>query len=46
MNQGGDVLARGLKSAIFGPPKVSQEAWDKIWAKEEPVKKSEDKEKK
>lgn len=27
----GDSLARGAKSATFGPPKISQEAWDKIW---------------
>jgi len=34
MNNGGDALARGGKSATFGPPKVSQEDWDKIWADE------------
>jgi hypothetical protein len=33
----GDNLARGAKSAMFGPPKISQEKWDKIWA-EEPAK--------
>lgn len=29
----GDTLARGAKSATFGPPKVSQERWDAIWEK-------------
>lgn len=31
----GDTLARGGKSATFGPPKVTQEKWDKIWEKDE-----------
>lgn len=31
MNNGGDVLARGGKSAVFGPAKVSQEKWDAIF---------------
>ena len=31
----GDSLARGAKSAMFGPPKISQEAWDKIWEQDE-----------
>lgn len=31
----GDSLARGAKSATFGPPKISQEAWDKIWEQDE-----------
>lgn len=35
----GDVLARGARSATFGPPKVSQEKWNKIWAEEPQVKK-------
>lgn len=28
----GDTLARGGRSAMFGPPKVSQKKWDDIWA--------------
>ena len=28
----GDALARGAKSAVFPPAKVSQERWDSIWA--------------
>jgi hypothetical protein len=42
MNGGGDVLAKGGKSATFGPPKVSQERWNAIWAEEpkEPKPKS------
>lgn len=36
----GDSLARGAKSATFGPAaKISQERWDAIWAED---KKSED----
>lgn len=31
----GDTLARGGKTATFGPAKVSQEAWDRIWADED-----------
>jgi len=31
----GDTLARGGKSATFGPPKVSQEKWDEIFGEEE-----------
>jgi hypothetical protein len=31
----GDKLAAGAKSAMFGPPKISQEKWDKIWAEDE-----------
>lgn len=34
MTQGGDALARGAKSATFGPAKVSQKKWDSIWADE------------
>jgi hypothetical protein len=30
-----DSLARGAKSAMFPPPKVSQEKWDAIWREEE-----------
>lgn len=33
----GDTLARGARSAKFGPARVSQEKWDSIWA-EEPKK--------
>lgn len=29
---GGDELARGARSAVFGPPQVSKEKWDAIWA--------------
>lgn len=32
MNNGGDVLARGGRRAQFSGPKVSQRAWDAIWA--------------
>ncbi len=32
MNSGGDVLAKGGRSAIFGPPKVSEKRWNEIWA--------------
>ena len=32
----GDALARGAKSATFGPAKVSQKKWDKIWEDESP----------
>ena len=32
MNNGGDSLARGMKSATFGPPKISQEKWDALWS--------------
>jgi hypothetical protein len=28
----GDTLARGGKSAVFGPAKVSQEKWDAVFA--------------
>ena len=32
MNGGGDQLARGMKSAVFGgPSKTSQKKWDNIW---------------
>ena len=31
MTQGGDALARGAKSATFGPAKVSQKKWESIW---------------
>lgn len=34
MNNGGDQLARGMKSATFLPPRVSQEKWDAIWSEE------------
>ena len=30
----GDILARGARSATFGPAKISQEKWDAIWADE------------
>lgn len=30
----GDSLACGAKSATFGPAKISQAKWDKIWAEE------------
>ena len=34
-NNGGDQLARGAKSATFGPPaNISQARWDAIWADE------------
>ena len=35
-----DVLARGGRSALFGPPKVSAEQWAKIWedSKKKPKK--------
>ncbi len=29
----GDILASGGKSATFGPPKVSQRKWNKIFGK-------------
>jgi hypothetical protein len=43
-NSGGDVLARGGVKATFqaAGAKVSQEAWDKIWAEEPEVEKKED----
>lgn len=34
----GDSLARGARSATFGPAKVSQERWDAIWAEEPETK--------
>lgn len=37
----GDSLARGAKSATFGPPKISQERWDAIWADDSSTKKTE-----
>jgi hypothetical protein len=37
-----DILARGAKSATFGPAKVSAEQWVKIWA-EEPKKQTKEK---
>lgn len=40
----GDILARGAKSATFGPAKVSQAKWDAIWA-EKPIEKSKESEK-
>jgi hypothetical protein len=35
-----DILARGAKSATFGPAKVSAEQWAKIWedSKKKPKK--------
>lgn len=33
----GDVLARGAKSATFGPAKVSQAKWDEIFNSAETV---------
>jgi hypothetical protein len=49
MNNGGDVLARGGRSAQFGgPSNVSQKTWDDIWKDYEPEieyeKKKEDEE--
>lgn len=38
----GDVLARGGRSATFGPTKnISQSKWDEIWADEPKEKDSE-----
>lgn len=35
----GDTLARGGRSAVFGPPKVTAERWVEIWSeKDEKVK--------
>jgi hypothetical protein len=31
MNNGGDVLARGARSATFPPAKVTQAKWDAIF---------------
>lgn len=45
MNNGGDVLARGGKSAVFGPAKVSQEKWDAIFGETTIVDKKETKKK-
>jgi hypothetical protein len=47
MAQGGDALARGARSATFGPAKISQSKWDSIWADEpqETKEKSEEVEK-
>jgi hypothetical protein len=28
----GDTLAKGARSCMFGPPKVSAERWAEIWA--------------
>lgn len=39
----GDRLARGARSATFGPAKVSQAKWDKIWADEPETAKIDDK---
>ena len=36
MTQGGDALARGAKSATFGPAKVSQKKRDDIFGEYEP----------
>lgn len=37
MNGGGDQLARGARSAIFGPARgISQTRWDAMWLPEEP----------
>jgi hypothetical protein len=36
VGNGGDLLARGARSAVFPPPKVTQERWDAIWASDEP----------
>lgn len=35
---GGDQLARGARSATFGPPNVTQEKWDAIWSQDEDTK--------
>lgn len=32
----GDILARGGRSATFGPPKVSQKRWEEIWTEDDP----------
>ena len=32
----GDTLARGARSATFGPAKVTQAKWDAIFGKDEP----------
>lgn len=32
----GDALASGGRSAVFGPPKVSQKKWDKAFGKKKP----------
>lgn len=37
----GDTLARGAKSATFGPAKVSQAKWDSIFGTPEEQKKEE-----
>lgn len=28
----GDALARGARSATFGPAQVTQEKWDAVWS--------------
>ena len=39
----GDSLARGARSATFGPAKVSQKKWDEIWKEaDDSVKKAEE----
>ena len=35
---GGDQLARGARSATFGPPNVTKEKWDAIWSQDEDTK--------
>ena len=40
----GDALARGAKSATFGPAKVSQAKWDAIWEDEPTAKQEKSKE--
>jgi hypothetical protein len=36
----GDRLARGAKSATFGPAKISQSKWDAIWEPEQTIQES------
>lgn len=54
MNGGGDQLARGARSAVFGPARgISQAKWESIWeaekevveqsGKDEPISKSQQK---
>jgi hypothetical protein len=33
----GDALARGARSATFGPAKISQAKWDAIWETESSI---------
>lgn len=40
MNNGGDILARGGKSALFLPARVSKEKWDTAFRDFDPTKES------